>query len=831
MMEKRPVFFFGAAIFAGVFSAGLKPWRLTYALLVSIPVLCLIYCVVFIRKERRFVLGIVVFSAITSILPAAAYTDCVGVWKNRLISFREYDGKDISATLKLTSSVERTVNAYRVEAAPLNIEGKVPGRKGIRAPDKVLLSFSRDSGDGLPDKLSYGSVVNIRGKLVKPAPQQNDFLFDYQKYLFSKGISAVIYAEYGEPEITASPKRVFGAPVNPIGAGIALSNRIENIFIQTMPPNEASLITAMLTGKTGDLDERLRAEFTATGLLHLMAVSGLHIMIIAGLTAALARKAGLSARSAKTAAFAFIIVFTFIAGFTPSVVRAAFTYGLSIFSKTARKAFDQLVALGFAAIILMAYDPMQAFGAGFQLSFASALSICLISKIIIPAPAAAGIKRSIIDTVRVSLAVCIGCYPVQTALFHGVSTVSILSNLLCAPFVAFAIGAGISTAIAGLISLAAAPIPASITVNFLWIIERIAASVARIPNALTRAGALSPAAFIFYYLFIACVLLLLRNSAGLKANKRGSLRAAAIILTVMTAALPACAFFNPGVRQDQMEIVFLDVGHSNAAYINIGGRYHAVVDAGGSINRKELETSTETRLYEYLSGRGVPALDLAVATHGDLDHIQGFASIFSHMSVKYTLLPRSRDAQLEALAALARSNGSDVVRSGAGDSVNLAPLAVLTVLSPSTQEDDPEVSFNTAASNDSGLVIQIIFGEMRALFCGDIGNAAETELLYNVGEAGLNSQLMSVPHHGSKYSSGAGFLSGVSPETAVAGIGKNNYGHPAPETLKRYADAGADFYRTDWDGMVSVLCDREGIVNVKRFNDDENGYAWQRRAS
>ena len=826
-MEKRPVFFFGAAIFAGVFSAGIRPWRITYAILVAIPILCVAYFVIYIWYERRFSLGITVIAAITALLPITAYRDCVNVWKARLIMFDEYDGKTVEATLRLKSSVEQSENGIRVAAEPLIIDGAPVVKKGIRATDKIILSISGDYGEDLTGGLNYGAVIHISGRFAKPAPQQNNYLFDYQRYLFSKGIAATIYINNRDTHIISAPKRFLGLPVNPIGAGIALSGRIEQVFAKAFPPKAAAIITAMLVGKTESLDGETRGDFMTSGLLHIMAVSGLHIMIIAGLVTAAAGKIGFGMRSSKIVALVFICIFTFAAGFTPSVTRAALAFGLGAVSKIIGKAFDQLTALGCAVIILLAYNPMQAFNTGFILSFASALSICLLSHRLRSFRPMVKLPRMLSDTIRVSVSIGIGCYPVQTALFHNISTVSVISNILCAPLITATIGAGIITGVTGLISAAWAFIPANIAVNFIWAIERIAASTARIPNALVRTGALSPAAILFYYSFISLLFLLIYRYTGAVTREYRLIPAAIVLLAGVSLTLAIYALLNPAVGSDKMEIVFLDVGNSNAAYINIGGRYHIIVDAGGTAVYQDRKPDSETRLYEYLSGRGVNAIDLAIATHGDYDHIQGFESIYNDIPVYNTMLPYIYDDQLNGLAELAVANGSKVNWCAAGDIARLGSFATVETLSPSAPDDVAKTPAHTMPTNDTGLVVRIVFGEMKVLFCGDISVAVETGLVYNIGDGGLTSQLMSVPHHGSKYSSSEAFIMCVSPKTAIAGVGKNNYGHPAPETVDRYESFGADFLRTDRDGMISVMCGREGIIRINRFNGAENRLAWQ----
>jgi len=395
---------------------------------------------------------------------------------------------------------------------------------------------------------------------------------------------------------------------------------------------------------------------------------------------------------------------------------------------------------------------------------------------------------------------------------------------------------GVLTAVAGLISQALATIPALAAVNFLWAINRVATLTSGIPNAFVRTGGFNLSKFLAYYtaLAVICGLLKLHENAG-EDNKDGLLFAVTAFTSVaLFVLLTGGSFFN-GIKPDEMEVVFLDTGNSNAAYINIAGRYHAVVDAGGTVSFNGAERqgqsgnrAAETRLYDYLTGRGVKAVDLAVATHGDADHIQGFWSVLEGMPVHRLMIPYNADAQLEALADFAVGEGVEIIRSGTGDAVRLGELSAVETLWPVKAGGDPGLYINTLSPNDISLVIRFVFGEMKVLFCGDIGFAVEDDVILHAGADGLDSGIMSVPHHGSKYSSSAGFLQKVAPGAAIAGVGSNNYGHPSPEAIMRYGEAGALFYRTDHHGMVTVYCRADGSYRVKCFNDYDNLPAWQR---
>lgn len=859
-MEKKPLFIFGAAAFAGAFSAGLKPWYLTYAVLIGTPVLCVIYAFYAIINNRRYARQLIFILTVTSVLPLLAYNGCVYVWKSRLAEFSDYDGKGVAAKVKITGPVVKSGDYYRTEARVLCLTGEDGADGAYGEPDssilytgKILISYS-PADDGVPPEIPvFGAVANIRGRLVKPARQQNDYLFDYQKYLFSRGLSATIYIANGNSAagdgIAAFPKEIFGIPVNPVGAGIAVNNRIGEIFRNNMPAKEAALATAIITGKTDELDERSRENFVGAGLLHMTSVSGMHVIIIAGILTALLKKMGFGINAVRIITLFLVIAFTFITGFSASVVRAALAFIISSASKLAGKPFDPLSATGLSALAVLLNNPMQAFGAGFILSFSSVLSICILSKVIrkrvepllCGKPRRRGAKSVnpsgiVLDSICGSVAVCAGCYPIQAALFHQFPAVTVLSNLLCAPLIPAALALGIITAVTGFISAALASAPALIMVNFIWAIERVAEFTSKIPGASVRTGEFNVAELIIYYAILTITYLVLtRGSTQPGPAKVKAFYAISALAAAALFFLFARGVIFPTVGKEEMEIVFLDTGNSSAAYIDVGGRYRMIIDSGGAAGFSGNGTAAdweggnpETRLYEYITGRGASSIDLAVATHGDTDHIQGFWTIVRHMPVRRLMISYNADEQLEELAAFAEKRGTDIIRCGTGDTVSLGAYAEVEVIWPFGADNGIGRTSAPMSVNDNSLVTRIVFGNMKALFCGDIGVAAEDEIVYRAGYEAINSQIMSVPHHGSKFSSGSGFIAAVSPEAAVAEVGKNNYGHPAADVITRYSENGAVFLRTDTDGMIKIRCARDGAYKINSFNGYENLPAWRR---
>jgi competence protein ComEC len=270
--------------------------------------------------------------------------------------------------------------------------------------------------------------------------------------------------------------------------------------------------------------------------------------------------------------------------------------------------------------------------------------------------------------------------------------------------------------------------------------------------------------------------------------------AAYIVLVVLAANVGV--WWNVAVKVHTLsaptEMHFLDVGQGDAELIRTAAG-NILVDAGrGSMGAlRELDSILP------ITDR---VIDVIVITHPQLDHIGGFPEILKrydvrlivHTGVEYT------SAAYDSLMTLARARGIPMLFALEGEEI-IAGGGRFAVLSPATLLRGTRVSEETV--NDASVVMRYDEGGASALFTGDISAKIERAIAARIGDI----DILKVSHHGSKYSSAAEFLRTIKPEFAIIEVGRNPYGHPAPETLGRLAAVGAQVFRTDLDGRVSVL--------------------------
>jgi len=245
------------------------------------------------------------------------------------------------------------------------------------------------------------------------------------------------------------------------------------------------------------------------------------------------------------------------------------------------------------------------------------------------------------------------------------------------------------------------------------------------------------------------------------------------------------------VSGGDLTVHFLDVGQGDSILIQLNGK-NMLIDAG--------ESNMGNRVVSYLKDQGVAKLDVVVATHAHTDHIGGMASVLNTFPVgRFVDSGNPHTSQTyENMLILIEQKNIPFTVAGRGQSVTLDPALSIQVLNPgSVLLDD---------LNEDSVVLKLTHGQVSFLLTGDAGVEAEKNMIS--ANTDLDSDILKVGHHGSRYSSSSQFLSRVSPEVSIIQVGSgNSYGHPTTETLSALQNTGSTIYRTDTHGHIIITSD------------------------
>nr|PZN07835.1 MAG: MBL fold metallo-hydrolase [Caldicoprobacter oshimai] len=254
------------------------------------------------------------------------------------------------------------------------------------------------------------------------------------------------------------------------------------------------------------------------------------------------------------------------------------------------------------------------------------------------------------------------------------------------------------------------------------------------------------------------------------------------------------SFEKDGIINDGLTVHFIDVGQADSILITMKDAA-MLIDAGNNADSQ--------LVVDYIKDRGITTLDYVVATHPHEDHIGGMDAVINAFEVKSIIMPRveSTTKTFEDVLEAISNKGLKVTPPVPGTKYPLGE-AEFTILAPNSASYED--------TNDYSVVIKLQYGATSFLFTGDAGFESEEEMLEKGYD--LRADLLKVAHHGSRYSTSMEFLEAVQPKIAVISVGKDNdYGHPAPETLQRLRQAGAEIYRTDESGTIIATSDGKAI--------------------
>jgi competence protein ComEC len=573
----------------------------------------------------------------------------------------------------------------------------------------------------------------------------------------------------------------------------------------TFPEDTAPMARALVLGEA-DLTPDDDASFRDSGLSHLLAVSGMHlVLVVVGMTKALrgllVRIEWLAARcdAGRLAAIVGIPVVWIYAGFaggSGSAVRAAWMLTAAFAARAIGRRTDGPRAFGLSIVAMALVDPLVAFDVSFMLSAAATGGLLFLSR-----PLATGTLAytpswlaTVVRSASTTIAATLPCIPILAHFAPRVPLGGILANLVAVP-----VGEMAALPLC-LVHAGLAPWPDA---------ERGGAAAASGALVCVR---LLARAFASLRMFAVEVpmptsweLVVLAAGASALAFQRGVARGRLALAAMAALVLAEIMARREAGPRGVLRATFLDVGQGDSAIIDFPDGRAMVIDGGGLVG-SPLDTG-ERVLAPALRGRRRSKIAVAVLSHPHPDHFIGLRAGLAAVDVG--ALWDTGQGEREGtkggyaeLLAIMRQRGVPIVRP---DALCGAPRvfgeAMVEALAPC-----PEAVPDRGA-NDNSFVLRITYGARAFLFVGDAEHEAEADLLARIPEK-LRADVLKVGHHGSRTSSTPAFLAAVHPSHAVISSGvRNRFGHPHPATLEALSRAGIHVWRTDHDGAVVATTD------------------------
>jgi competence protein ComEC len=668
--------------------------------------------------------------------------------------------------------------------------GADPPRDACAAPPRVSLSWQanpyRPGGAPVPI-VRPGERWSLHVRLRRPHAPINPGAFDRELRWFEQGIGAVGRVHSGR----RLDARVPGASltVERLRASIR-----DALFDGAGPTRarEAGVLAALAVGDQAAIDPAMWATFNATGVGHLMSISGMHVTMVGAIGALAAGFAwrsrllarhGVHARVAtpvarRVAGVAVAFGYAALAGWGAPAQRTCFMLATGVLLLSTRRTASVTAAVGLAAAAIVVLDPWAPLAAGFWLSFGAVIAIVWAGAggAARPTRALDTVRDGLRAAVRTQWAATLAMVPLGAWFFASTSVVGPLANAVAIPLVGFAVTplalAGGALGLAWPDAAAWLVVPAAVLLGALLAgLDALAAwpgSSAALPTPGLVALALGCGG---------CALLLAPRGVP------GRLPGALAMLPLVTVPLD-----RPG--PGELRMTALDVGQGMAVVVQVERRT-LVYDTGPTLG-PHLDAGARV-VAPWLRATGVPRVDLLVVSHLDDDHSGGARSLLRSARVEAFASSLPDDHPIVASAPAAR-------RCVRGERWTWGEAA-FEWLHPA----QPPEPARRARPNAVSCVLRVRHPAGTLLLAGDVEAAQERRLVELFGSEGLAAQVLLVPHHGSATSSTEAFLDAVAPRWAIVQAAyRSRFGHPHPRVLERYARRGVEVLRTDADGAVQL---------------------------
>ena len=694
-------------------------------------------------------------------------------------------GAELPLTGRVASEPERTDNALRVTLDRVTVCGK-------RLPCELSLSVY---GDALLADYAPGKRVSGTVKTYRTTQTNNPFAFSYREYLWRKGIGLCASAK--SDSLTTSPGG-FSLHAEILSLRKSLSAQIDRLY----PAPYSGVVRALLLADKTDLSEEIQDDFRACGIAHLLALSGLHLAVLAGAVHLVLSRLRLPHKVCFAVTMTILAAYAVLVGSPASVLRAMLLYGFLALAHITSRPYDGLTALLAALALLLFFNPLSIEDAGLILSFSSVGGILCFQRMLkIPTAHRSMTRHPLLERIRrravsglyesaaVSLSAQLGSFPAIACTFHEVNLLSLGMNLVAVPLVSLALPIALFSVPVSMTCFPAGRLLSYPVRWILWLVTGLSGRFAAFSWATIRC-ANWPVWLLAAY--VVCALL-----ASPYCLRRRTLRCAFL------GALPALcllAWLLPSFQHTTgLEAQFVDVGQGDGAVLFCEGQV-CLVDVGEYDN-----------MASYLDAIG-KAPDRVFLSHPHSDHCAGLQGLIERFPPAELCVTdaffRSEDRDDDVIECLSQAQqaGWTVRELHEGDALMLSEHVEGRVVQAAQEP--------LHKGNELSMVLEVTYAGRSILFTGDLGARYEQADKYP------DCDVLKVAHHGSKYSTGEALLTSVKPEIAVISVGYNTYGHPSAEALSRLAAAGAQVYRTDQRGLVTVYVSPEGELSISTFLEE-----------
>lgn len=718
--------------------------------------------------------------------------------------------------------VERTYDRYTENLLSLGkenklISGKVKSIGKSTNNNYLILENCSSSGISLGNARVYfsdqvecnakiGNYIELTGGTTTIDAPSNEGEFNQKNYYRSDDIAFIAFAK----NINVVNKKYDILRHGIYEIKLNIKSQIEKIFNY----KDSGLFTAMVTGDRSRIDKEQKRAFSENGIAHIIAISGLHLSILGLMLFSFMRRF-LSVNVAALVVSIFIFLYGIFIDASATSLRAITMLYIRFLSLAIGRTYDSKNTLYIIGFIFLLIHPYLLFNAGFQFSYVAIFAL----------NTDVYIKRK--KPIKIPQVIILNLFLFPITLYHYFTypLYSILLNLVVIPLMPFVLLIGLSGLIVSYLSLPLAILIEKITHIIFYIYDKLCLLIERLPFHILWLGRPNLYELLYYYIALFLIFYAINNLyvvRKLKKNlmidfekindlrKRNNTYAFAnVFRLVVSVILLIMSIMIIGIRErSNLRMTFISIGQGDSILVENKDTI-MTIDGGSTSNT----SNGEYILAPHIKSRGINHIDYAFITHADSDHTNGIMYLLESeddLIVHNLVLPINArtDTKFSKLKSLATDKNTSILYMKETETISFGDIDI-DILSP----DEESISNKKMDQNELSLTFRLKYNDHTALFTGDIGkNTMDRMIKDSYAIHLMKSDVLKVPHHGSKNSNVSEFFDIVKPELAVVSYGKgNSYGHPNAETIESLTDIGAYVLKTGENGQIDVYFDKDYI--------------------
>lgn len=665
--------------------------------------------------------------------------------------------------------------------------------KTLEIKAKTLVNVFSKDGDF--SEFNIGDSFKISGKLRTPFEVTNPSQFDYGRYLRNFDTFSVFYANKPNCSIESEKLPLKWKCLQGLSN---VRNDIIKTHSQYLKSPNLELLGGMVFGDDAvSPPEYLKKSFANSGLLHLLAASGMNVALIYGIWFFILRRLKVPFNITVSSGILVIIFYALMTGLGPSVIRAAFMLIFILLGKLIDRDAHSISLLSFVALLMLIYNPAYINDVGFQLSFLVTFGLLIGTPIVVertkfmPAWLSGAIFIPIIAQIWVA--------PIQMFYFNSFSLYSVFANIIILPFVTIVSFGGFISAVLALIK----PFANIVCLSFDFVLNPILNGIvfisdyfSNLPHSLVQTPKPEIYQILLYYAIVLFVTLLLKFGHNKKL----------FILTATSLIILGLSLVS--VPNQKLETIAFDVQNADAFLIKTPQDKYFIIDSAKT-GYNGGKTQAKMIILKYLKDKGIKNIEGLVITHFDSDHAGGATDLIDNLNIKNVYVNSTSDQSKLAQKIYQRKDKTKI---------NL-------VLNNSTiyKEKDLTIkNFNSGLKgedfeNENSIITLVSNGDFDELFMGDAGTYAFEKIKNNLPE---KIEILKVGHHGAKNVVNKALLDRIKPDYAIISTGVNNYGHPNGVTLDILKAHKVKTLRTDRQNAIKIenKINEKETYNVYSFN-------------